>query len=126
LATSDKTTIVIEKQPDRKMRVTLGSWDHEKVFLKDQMLEVRHAVPDARLPVARKTKATGRVGPTDPGTITRMARATPRATSSLITETALRPRKTALRPDATALRRDATALRPDARALRTSTDRSRL
>jgi hypothetical protein len=33
LATSDKTTIVIEKQPDGKMRVTSGSWDNEKVFL---------------------------------------------------------------------------------------------
>jgi hypothetical protein len=35
-ATSDKTTIVIERQPDGKMRVTSGSWDDEKVFLKDQ------------------------------------------------------------------------------------------
>ena len=43
LATSDKTTIVIEKQPDSKMRVTSGSWDGERVFLKDQVLEVRHA-----------------------------------------------------------------------------------
>ena len=57
LATSDKTTIVIEKQPDGKMRVTSGSWDGEKVFLKDRVLEVEHAVPDARLHVARKTKA---------------------------------------------------------------------
>jgi hypothetical protein len=54
LATSDKTTIVIEKQPDRKMRVTSGSWDDEKVFLKDQGLEVRNV--DGRLHVARKTK----------------------------------------------------------------------
>jgi hypothetical protein len=57
LATSDKTTIVVERQPDGKMPVTSGSWDGEKVFLKDQVLEVRHAVPDARLHVARKTKA---------------------------------------------------------------------
>jgi len=56
LATSDKTTIVVERQPDGKMRVTSGSWDGEKVFLKDQVLEVRH-VPDAGLHVARKTKA---------------------------------------------------------------------
>jgi hypothetical protein len=27
LATSDKTTLVIERQPDGKMRVTSGSWD---------------------------------------------------------------------------------------------------
>jgi hypothetical protein len=54
-----------------------------------------------------------------------MAPATPRATDSLITATALRR-------DATALRPDATALRPDARGFArmqqrcTSTDRSRL
>ena len=65
LAMSDKTTIVIEKQPDGKMRVTSGSWDGEKVFLKDQVLEVRHAVPDARLHVvsqnqgARTTRTRG-------------------------------------------------------------------
>ena len=105
LATSDKITIVIERQSDGKMRVTSGSWDGEKVFLKDQVLEVRHAIADARLH-GSQNQGTGRVGPTDPGAMTRMARATPRATSSLITETALRP-------DATALRRDATALRPD-------------
>jgi hypothetical protein len=34
------------------MRVTSGSWDGEKVFLKDQVLEVRHAIADARLHVA--------------------------------------------------------------------------
>jgi hypothetical protein len=57
LATSDKTTIVIERQPDGKMRVTSGSWDGEKVFLKDRVLKVWHANADARLHVARKTKA---------------------------------------------------------------------
>jgi hypothetical protein len=57
LATSDKTTIVVERQPDGKMRITSGSWDGEKIFLKDQVLVVRHAVPGARLHVARKTKA---------------------------------------------------------------------
>jgi len=56
LTTSDKTTIVVERQPDGKMPVTSGSWDGEKVFLKDQVLEVRHAVPDAGLHVARKTE----------------------------------------------------------------------
>ena len=54
---SDKATIVIERQPDGKMRVASGSWDGEKVFLKDQVLKVRHAIADARLHVARKTKA---------------------------------------------------------------------
>ena len=57
LATSDKTTIVIEKQRDGKMRVTSGSWGGEKVFLKDQVPKVWHANADARLHVARKTKA---------------------------------------------------------------------
>jgi hypothetical protein len=28
LARSDKVTIVIERQPEAKMRVTSGSWDH--------------------------------------------------------------------------------------------------
>jgi hypothetical protein len=38
LATSDKATIVIERQLDGKMRVTSGSWDGEKVVLRDQVL----------------------------------------------------------------------------------------
>jgi hypothetical protein len=41
LATSDKVSLVIERQPDGKMRVTSGSWDGEKVILRDQVLEVR-------------------------------------------------------------------------------------
>jgi hypothetical protein len=56
LATSDKTTIAIEKQRDGKMRVTSGSWDGQKIFLKDQVIEVRHTNADGRLHVARKTK----------------------------------------------------------------------
>jgi hypothetical protein len=36
LATTEKSTIVIERQPDSKMRVTSGSWDGEKVFLRDR------------------------------------------------------------------------------------------
>ena len=54
LATSDKATIVIERQPDGKMRVTSGSWDGEKVFFKDQVLEVRNV--EGRLRVARKPR----------------------------------------------------------------------
>jgi hypothetical protein len=42
LATSEKATIVIERQTDGKMRVTSGSWDGEKVILRDQVLEVRN------------------------------------------------------------------------------------
>ena len=54
LATSDKATIVIERQPDGKMRVTSGSWDGEKVFSRDQVLEVRNV--DGRLHIARKPR----------------------------------------------------------------------
>jgi hypothetical protein len=51
LATSDKATIVIERQSDGKMRVTSGSWDREKVILHDQVLEVRRSsTPGCRGP----------------------------------------------------------------------------
>jgi hypothetical protein len=33
---------VIERQTDGKMRVTSGSWDREKVILRDQVLEVHN------------------------------------------------------------------------------------
>ena len=64
LATSDKTTIVIERQPDGKMRVTSGSWNGEKIFLKDQVLKVRHAVADARGARRSQNQGAGRLGPT--------------------------------------------------------------
>jgi hypothetical protein len=54
LATSEKTTLVIARDHDGKMRVTSGSWDGEKVILRDQVLEVRNV--DGRLHVARKAK----------------------------------------------------------------------
>ena len=54
LATSEKTTLVCERQPDGKIRVTSGSWDHEKVILPDQVLEVRNV--DGRLHIARKPR----------------------------------------------------------------------
>jgi hypothetical protein len=54
LATSEKTTIVIHRQPNGGTRVTSGSWDGEKLILKDQVLEVRCV--DGRLPVARKVR----------------------------------------------------------------------
>jgi len=54
LATSDKVTIVIERQSDGKMRVTSGSWDGEKVILRDQVLEVRNV--DGRLHIAPKPR----------------------------------------------------------------------
>jgi len=54
LATSDKVTIVIERQPEGKMRVTSGSWDHEKVLFRDEVLEVRCV--EGRLHVSRKVR----------------------------------------------------------------------
>jgi hypothetical protein len=45
---------VVERQPDGKMRVTSNSWDGEKVFLRDQVLEVRCV--EGRLHVARKAR----------------------------------------------------------------------
>jgi hypothetical protein len=45
------------------MRVTSSSWDGEKIFSRDQVLEVRDAVPDARLHVASQNQGAGRVGP---------------------------------------------------------------
>jgi hypothetical protein len=54
LATSDKATIVIERQPDGKMRVTSGSWDGEKVILRDQGLEARNV--EGGLHIASKSQ----------------------------------------------------------------------
>ena len=56
-ATSDRITIVIERQPEGKMRVTSTSWDGEKVLTRDQVLEVRNASADGRLHIGRKIKA---------------------------------------------------------------------
>jgi hypothetical protein len=55
LATSDKATIVVELLTDGKMRVTSGSWDGEKVILREQVLEVRpSSTPAAVARGARK------------------------------------------------------------------------
>jgi hypothetical protein len=54
LTTSDKATIVIERQSDGKMRVTSGSWDGEKVILRNQVLEVRNV--EAGLHIASKAQ----------------------------------------------------------------------
>jgi hypothetical protein len=35
LAVTDKTTLTCEKAPEGKIRMTSGSWDSEKVILKD-------------------------------------------------------------------------------------------
>ena len=36
LVVTDNATIVVDKAPEGKIRVTSGSWDGEKVFLKDR------------------------------------------------------------------------------------------
>jgi hypothetical protein len=54
LATLDKSTLVIEKHSDGKMRVTSGSWEAEKVFLRDQVLEVHNV--DGHVHVATKKR----------------------------------------------------------------------
>jgi hypothetical protein len=69
LATSDEATIVVERLTDRKMRVTSGSWDREKVILRDQALEVRNV--DGSLQIARNSRHHDEW---DPST-TRIARA---------------------------------------------------
>jgi hypothetical protein len=54
LATSDKVTLTIERMPEGKMCVTSQSWDNERAFAPDQVLEVRWV--DGRLHVARKDR----------------------------------------------------------------------
>jgi hypothetical protein len=54
LATSDKATIVVDRLPEGKIRVTSTSWDGEKVILRDQVLEVRNV--EGRLHIARKPR----------------------------------------------------------------------
>jgi hypothetical protein len=55
LATTEKTTIAIAREVGGKVRVTSGSWEGEKVILKDQVLEVRNV--DGRLHVSRKARS---------------------------------------------------------------------
>ena len=54
LATSDEVTLTVERLPEGKMRVTSSSWDAERVFAPDQVLEVRWV--DGCLRVARKDR----------------------------------------------------------------------
>jgi hypothetical protein len=54
LATTEKTTIAIAREVGGKVPVTSGSWDGEKVILKDEVLEVRNV--DGRLYVSRKAR----------------------------------------------------------------------
>ena len=54
LVVTDKATMVVAEDHDGKMRVTSGSWEGEKVFARDQVLEVRNV--DGRLHVARKPR----------------------------------------------------------------------
>jgi hypothetical protein len=111
LATSDKTTIAIEKQRDGKMRVTSGSWDGQKIFLKDQVIEVRHTNADGRLHVARKTKrgttGTRPMSPMTPNSLGGVA------SDGFIDDcNGVTGVVTALHPNVTALHANVTALRP--------------
>jgi hypothetical protein len=63
LATSDMTTIVIERQPDGKMRVASGSWDGEKVFFEGS--GAQGAARDRRRPAPRRSQNQG-AGRLDP------------------------------------------------------------
>jgi hypothetical protein len=54
LATTDKVTLVCEKSPEGKVRVTASTWSSEKVILKGEVLEVRNV--DGQPRVARKAK----------------------------------------------------------------------
>jgi hypothetical protein len=53
LAVTDKATIVVEKAPEGKLRVTSSAWSSEKVILKDEVLEVRNV--EGRLHVVPQT-----------------------------------------------------------------------
>ena len=46
--------MVVERQPEGKMRVTSSSWEHEKVLFRAQVLEVRCV--EGRLHVSRKVR----------------------------------------------------------------------
>jgi hypothetical protein len=54
LAVTEKTTIVVARDHELKMRVMSGSWEGEKVFLRGEVLEIRNV--DGRLHVARKVR----------------------------------------------------------------------
>jgi len=54
LAFTDDTILVLSRLPDTKFRATSKSWDEAKVFLPDQVLEVR--MVGGRIRIARKDK----------------------------------------------------------------------
>jgi hypothetical protein len=58
MATTEKSTMVGERQPDGKMRVVSGFWEGEKVFLKNQPREVRNV--DGRPAVSAGIGSGGR------------------------------------------------------------------
>jgi hypothetical protein len=63
LAVTDETTLVCEKLPEGKIRVTSSAWAEERVILKDQVLEVRNV--DDRLRRAQGAPPR-RLGSADP------------------------------------------------------------
>jgi hypothetical protein len=63
LATTERSTIVVERAPEGKIRVTSSSWDAEKVILKDQVIEIRNV--EGRLHGRSQNPPPRRLGPTD-------------------------------------------------------------
>jgi hypothetical protein len=64
LATTEKSTIVLERQPDGKMRVTSGASDGEKDIFARSGARGRNV--EGRLHVACKPPPPRRMGPADP------------------------------------------------------------
>ena len=104
LATSEKTTLMVEKEHDGKTRVSSRSWEGGKVFLRNRVLEVRNVEG----PHPRREEATPAIEPYDPygpGTtdeesdtsqfwgVTRHMAETPRGKSLLYQALARRPRR---------------------------------
>jgi hypothetical protein len=60
MAVTDKSTLVCEKAPEGKIRVT-SSWADERVILKGQVLEARNV--DGRLRIAPRGRKPGERDP---------------------------------------------------------------
>ncbi len=56
-ATTEKTTLVLERLADGKIRATSNSFVEEKLILADQVLEARSI--DGRIRIARKDREHG-------------------------------------------------------------------
>jgi hypothetical protein len=73
LATTEKGTIVVERQPDGKMRVTSGSWDMRRCLcaIRWSRCVISRGVytsPASRAGTTNVTRRSRRTIPTDPAT----------------------------------------------------------